>query len=175
MVDPVDLEAVKNALGSFPTGVTLVTTVHEGAHQGLTANSFTSVSLEPLLVLVCVQRSARFHDLVLASGRWGVSVLSDRLEEVSRIFAVHGRAWTEDQFAPFPHRVGEASGCLLLTEAAATFECATLATAPGGDHTIVIGEVLAFAAGPPGAAPLVYAGGNYRRLPPLRPGEGRKA
>lgn len=161
--------AFRGALSRFPTGVTVLTTLVEGMHQGLTANSFTSVSLDPPLVLVCVQRSARFHDAVLRAGVWGVSVLTAQMRAVSEVFARHGRPWHPGQFDPYPHHVGERTGCLLLDEAAATFECRTWATCDGGDHTVVIGEVLAFADRSAGRPPLLYAEGDYRLLPPSGP------
>lgn len=164
--DGAESVAFRAALSRFPTGVTLLTTLADGMHQGLTANSFTSVSLVPPLVSVCVQRSARFHDVVLRAGVWGVSVLTAGMEPVSQRFARHGRPWRPDQFDPFPHRVGPRTGCLLLDAAAATFECRTWATCDGGDHTVVLGEVLAFTDAGGTAVPLVYADGDYRDLPP---------
>ena len=87
-----DPRTLRDALGCFATGVTIVTCLDEsGSPVGLTANSFTSVSLDPFLVLFCPERISRFHDAVLASGSFAVSVLAEGQQEVSRRFAVRGR------------------------------------------------------------------------------------
>lgn len=158
----VDPEVFKSVVGRFATGVTVVTAHAGGRHQALTANSFTSVSLEPALVLVCIQKSARFHRAILESGVWAVSVLGAHQEEVSRAFALHGRPWSADQFDPYPHAPGPVTGAILFTDALATLECRTYSTADAGDHTVVIGEVLGLSVLRPEGAPLLYLDGDYR-------------
>ena len=149
-------------MSRFATGVTLLTTHLDGDPVGLTANSFTSVSLEPVLVLVSVQKSARFHAAVLETGLWGVSVLAAEHEELSRTFATKGRPQAADQFAPWPHRMGPETSCVLLTDALATFEVRTTAVHAGGDHTLLVGEVLSVGAPRPGGDPLLYHASRYR-------------
>ena len=155
MVDPGEFRRV---MGRYATGVTVVTTRHEGVDHALTANSFTSVSLEPLLTLICVERTTRFHEPVLASGRWAVSVLPADLVDASKWFADSGRP-EEGQFDAFATSYGEASGAVVFDDALAVVECRTWATYDGGDHTIVVGEVLSLSAGD--GVPLVYYSGRY--------------
>lgn len=101
-VDPLTFRRVA---GRFATGVTVVTTVVGSEHHGMTANSFTTVSLDPPLVLVSVDRQARFHSAVLAAGCYGVSVLSAGRHETARWFATQARPRDELQFGAFPHRL----------------------------------------------------------------------
>jgi len=161
----VDAMSFRRAVGRFATGVTVVTTLHaDGNDVALTANTFTSVSLEPLLVLVSVQRSSRLHGAVLSSGQWGISVLSEHQEAQSRYFASASRHETPDQFDGVPVRRGPVTGCALLAEACAVFECRTAATYPGGDHLLVLGEVLSLDMPHPEARPLLFLDGHYRSI-----------
>jgi flavin reductase (DIM6/NTAB) family NADH-FMN oxidoreductase RutF len=162
-VPAVDPQRFRDVVGYFPTGVTVVTAHVGGRHHGMTANSFTSVSLDPVLVLICVERTARLHDLVLAAGEWGVSVLAAAQEQVSRIFAQPGRP-SADALRAVRHHHGELTGAVLLDGALATFECRTVAVYPGGDHTVVLGEVLGMGLPRPDGHPLVYYRGEYRSL-----------
>jgi flavin reductase (DIM6/NTAB) family NADH-FMN oxidoreductase RutF len=162
-LDPLEYRRV---VGRFATGVTVVTTVDPaGEHHAMTCNSFTSVSLEPVLVLFCAEKIARFHDAVLASGTWAVSVLGERQEHVSRQFAVRGRE-IEAQFEGLDHTYGELTGAAVLTGALASLECRTVSTTHAGDHTVVIGEVLALGVPDPLGDPLLYYEGRYRVFHP---------
>jgi len=161
-VDPLHYRRV---VSRFATGVTVVTATSDAVHFAMTANSFTSVSLEPPLVLFCVEKTARFHDVVLAAGGWGVSVLGDGQEPASRWFATRGRP-DAGQLTRFPWAPGRHTGAALFTAAIATLECSTYAVHDGGDHTIIVGEVLDAAARPGPATPLVYYESRYRALPP---------
>src|SRR3954452_11520966 len=87
----VDTLEYRRVVGRFATGVTIVTTVADGMHHAMTVNSFTSVSLDPVLVLFCAEKISRFHDAVLQAGTWGVSVLGVEHEGLSRWFATRGR------------------------------------------------------------------------------------
>jgi flavin reductase (DIM6/NTAB) family NADH-FMN oxidoreductase RutF len=153
----------RRVVGRFATGVTVITTLHEGLPHAMTCNSFTSVSLDPVLVLFCPEKIARFHDAVLASGTWAVSVLGEKQEHVSRHFAARGRA-LEAQFEGLPHRPGPLTGAVVLEGALASLECRTVSTADAGDHTVVIGEVLGLGVPDPAAAPLIYYEGRYRSI-----------
>jgi flavin reductase len=156
--------AFRDAMGLFPTGVTLVTAVDpDGVDQAITANSMTSVSLSPLLLLVCVEHASRLHDVVLHSGRWAVSVLGQDGEPISRKLARRGHD-TDGALAGVAHHRGPHTGALLLDSALATFECTTMAAHPGGDHTVLIGEVLAVEMPHPEAAPLAWHRGRYTAL-----------
>lgn len=156
-------ELFRRALSRFPTGVTIVSTVFEGSEYVMTASSFTSVSLEPLQVLVCVARSTRFHDAVLTAGQWGVSLLAAHQAELSSRFATHGRD-LDESLEGVPHRPGARLGMPLLDGALATFECRTTAAHDGGDHSIVVGEVLDVLLGGDPSPALVFHRGAYQQL-----------
>ena len=121
------------------------------------------VSLDPFLVLVCVEKVARFHEAVLESGRWAVSVLGENAIEASNWFATRGRPLA-GQLSGFPFTRGEESGAALLADALATIECGTIGVYDGGDHDIVVGEVLSVAVPRPDDRPLVYFQGKYHVL-----------
>lgn len=167
-LDPLDYRRV---VGRFATGVTVVTTAIPGPRPGtverhaMTCNSFTSVSLEPLLVLFCAEKIARFSDAVLSSGRWAVSVLARGQEEISRHFAARGRDLAS-QFDGVAHTPGPVTGAPVLTGAVAAIECRTVSTTDAGDHTVVVGEVLGLWLPDPQAEPLLYYSGRYRRFLP---------
>lgn len=161
-------ESFKAVMGRFPTGVVVVTTRWRGGHQAMTASSLTSVSLDPPLVLFCVERRASFHDAVLGAGVWAVSVLSDEQSAASDRFA--GRASrTRRDFVGVEHSHGRITGAAVLRAALATLECRTWATYDGGDHTIVVGRVLAASLDRSDEMPLTYWRGRYRSLNPTDP------
>jgi flavin reductase (DIM6/NTAB) family NADH-FMN oxidoreductase RutF len=165
-----DPEAFRLAAGQFATGIVVIAATTEGVTHAMTVNAFTSVSLDPLLVLVCVEKAARFHDAVLAAGTWAVSVLSEDAEKTARWLATRGRP-LDGQLDQHPHHPGTVTGAPILDDALSALECRTYAVHEGGDHSIVVGEVLAVHAPPatedsPG--PLIYHAGRYRRLPPGR-------
>jgi flavin reductase (DIM6/NTAB) family NADH-FMN oxidoreductase RutF len=137
-VSDVDAVAFRRAIGQLPSGVVVVTT---SAGDAMTASAFTSVSLEPPLVLFCVAKAAPAHDAVVAAGSWAVSILAET-------------ALLDD---------GRLDGAL------ATLECRTTAVHDGGDHTFVVGHVVAVR-GPkePAGGPLIQYAGAYRRLRPGR-------
>jgi flavin reductase (DIM6/NTAB) family NADH-FMN oxidoreductase RutF len=127
----------------------------------MTCNSFTSVSLEPVLVLFCAEKVARFHDAVLATGEWAVSVLAQGQERESRRFALRGRP-LGDQFDGIAHSTGPLTGAAVLDGAVAALECRTVSTVDAGDHTVVVGEVLGLSVPDPSGEPLLYYEGRYR-------------
>jgi flavin reductase (DIM6/NTAB) family NADH-FMN oxidoreductase RutF len=156
-----DVLDYRRVVGRFATGVTVITTLVDGEHHAMTCNSFTSVSLEPVLVLFCAEKIARFHDVVLSSGTWAVSVLAQGQEDVSRRFAVRGRP-LEDQFVGLPHTHAPLTGAAVVDGALASLECRTVSTTDAGDHTVVIGEVLGLGVPDPEGDPLLYYEGRYR-------------
>lgn len=158
MLDVLDYRRV---VGRFATGVTVITTRVDGEQHAMTCNSFTSVSLEPVLVLFCAEKIARFHDVVLSTGTWAVSVLAQGQEDVSRRFAARGRP-LEDQFSGLPHSLGPVTGAAVVDGALASLECRTVSVADAGDHTVVIGEVLGLGVPDPDGDPLLYYEGRYR-------------
>lgn len=132
----------RRAMGRFVTGVTILTTVDEaGRDHAMTANTLTSVSMEPPLVLVCVEAEARFHDPIVESGVWGVSVLSHESRAAAAWLATRGRP-LHGQLDLVPHHRGE-TGVALITGSRALLECRTYAVHQAGDHSIVVGEVVA--------------------------------
>ena len=161
----IDSEEYRRIVSRFTTGVTIATTFDPGGHTvTLTANAFTSVSLDPVLALLSVQRSAAFHSAVLASGVWGVSILAAEHEALSRFHASKVRHELDDSFegvATFP---GAVTGVTLVDGAVATLECRTTAAYPGGDHTLLLGTVESAASPNPAGAPLVFYEGTYRSL-----------
>lgn len=159
----VDPDDYRRAAGHFATGVTVVTTRHGSVDFAMTANTFTSVSLSPVLVLISIEQAARFHDAVLASGVVGVSVLSTEQEKLSRWFATRGRP-VDARAAGFAHHEGSETGVVLFDESLATLECRVQAAHEAGDHTLVVAEVVALALPQPDAEPLVFYDGDYRTL-----------
>lgn len=150
-----DAKAFRQALGSFATGVTIITTRSaDGEPLGLTASSFNSVSLDPPLVLWSLANTAMSFEHFASAGHWAVHVLTAEQEALSGRFARRG----EDKFAGLTIETG-AGGVPLLTGCAARFQCKTASTYQGGDHLIFIGEVVAFDQAP--SAPLVFHGGRY--------------
>lgn len=160
----VDPAAFRKAAGRLPTGIVVVGTSVDGIPHVMTVSAFTSVSLDPLLVLFCAEKIARFHDAVLAAGTWSVSILDEDAEKTSRWLATRGRP-LEGQLDGIPHHMGEVTGAPLLDGALAGLECRTTAVHDGGDHTIIVGEVVGVT-GPAPGDPLIYYGGAYRRLAP---------
>jgi flavin reductase (DIM6/NTAB) family NADH-FMN oxidoreductase RutF len=148
-------------MARFATGVSVVATTHDGVRYGMTVNSLTSVSLEPTLVLFCCERDASLHDPLLSSGAWAVSVLSAGQQDAAAWFATRGLAGV-DQFEGQNARAGHLTGAPLLNDALAWFECRTWASYDGGDHTIVVGEVLDLGCGDEAPA-LLYFRSRYAR------------
>lgn len=153
----------RSVMSRFATGVTVVTCVQDGLDHAMTANSFTSVSLDPALVLVCVEGDSRFHEAISAAGSWAVSVLEAGQRGRARWFATRGRPLV-GQFDATPTTRSAATGALLLDGAIATLECRTVAVHPAGDHDIVVGEVLALGLPRPDGDPLLYFRSGFRTL-----------
>ena len=134
---PVDDNDLRRAAGAFPTGVAVVTAVGaDGTRVGLTVNSFTSVSLDPPLVLVCVHRKAASLSVIEGSRRFGISILG----KSQRALALRFAKPAEDKFEGLPWRVG-VLGVPLLDGALAHVECILARVFDGGDHEIVLGYV----------------------------------
>ncbi|TCO60573.1 flavin reductase family protein [Actinocrispum wychmicini] len=153
-------DTFRSALTHIPTGVMVVTTQSPTGHQARTANSFTSVSLQPPLVSICFSDKSPFTVALCSSGLWGVSVLAADQQDLSVHFA--HRMSTKD-LGGVPHTIGPATGAALLTNCVATLECRSVATQPAGDHTLVIGEVLALRTSRD-STPLVFYRGGYHTV-----------
>ncbi|GAB3810840.1 flavin reductase [Kribbella italica] len=152
----------RTALSRFASGITIMSTLQGGVAHAMTASAFTSVSLDPPLVLVCVDKGVRMHEAVLSRGDWAVSVLAAGEHAVAERFARSGRD-LYSQFDGVPTVPGPKTGCPLVVGAPAWLECRTWATYEGGDHTIVVGEVLSLGATDDPDA-LIYYAGQYRDL-----------
>lgn len=150
--------AYRHAMSRYATGVSVVATLHDGVRYGMTVNSLTSVSLEPTLMLFCCERDASLHDPVLAAGIWAVSVLPAAQQDVAAWFATRGRPGV-DQFSGQTAAAGAVTGAPVLAGALAWFECRTWATYDGGDHTIIVGEVLDLGCGEDSSGLLYHRGG----------------
>jgi flavin reductase (DIM6/NTAB) family NADH-FMN oxidoreductase RutF len=157
-VSDVDQASFRQATDQFAGGIVVVTT---SAGHAMTVSAFTSVSLEPPLVLFCAEKTAPFHDAVLAAGSWAVSILAEDAEKTARWLATRGRPL--DGVA---HYRGPVTGAPLLDGALVTLECRTDAVYDGGDHSIIVGQVAAVTSteGPPSRGPLMHYAGAYRRL-----------
>ena len=153
-------EPLREVLRRFATGVTIVAAGTQ-APEGMTANAFTSVSLVPPLVLVCVKRTAAIHRTVLESGQFAVSLLSASQEHVARHFADHSRPRGRTEFDIVGWSPGPSTGAPIIHGALGWLECALAETYEGGDHTIFIGSVLACSHGPASDALLFFGGGFH--------------
>jgi len=137
-----DDKAFRAALGRFASGVTVVSTVVDGVDHALTVSAFSSVSLDPPLVGVNIDRRNRFGPAVERSRTWAVSILSEAGQDAATRFARRGRALA-GQLDRVEHRRGDRTGAPLVEAAVAWLECRTWATYDGGDHVLLVGEVLA--------------------------------
>ncbi len=157
----IDAARYRQIIGHFATGVTVITTAHDGWLHGMTANAITSVSLDPLLLLICVDKTAHAHEQVAKSGKFAVNILTEEQEDISRLFAAtaepeHGRLrGATYHFGP--------NGTPVLDLSLAYLECEVADRFAGGDHTIFTAAVL------DGdllheASPLIFYRGGYRRL-----------
>ena len=158
-LDMVTSDKFREVMSNFATGITVVTTVDKhGKPYGLTVNSFTSVSLDPVLVLVCLDN--RLSGLVSFKNckKFGVSMLSEHQEDLSRMFA------KKDSERPPNIYVEGKLGMPLLRNALAVMECETVEMYAGGDHTIFLGEVKTAEVFEAGMNPLLYFRGKYRGL-----------
>jgi len=147
----------RNAHGCFATGITVITAIDdEGAPVGLTANSFTSLSLDPPLVLFCVDRSIKSFQAFHSNRHFVVNILRDDQEHLSRQFAKSGAAkWSGVEFATWE------TGCPIIKGCIANFECEVESMFEGGDHVIIVGKVNRMEFDPGDCRPLLYYRGRY--------------
>ncbi|WP_118184492.1 flavin reductase [Paraburkholderia phosphatilytica] len=162
VIDPI---ALRGAFGTFVTGVTVITTRDaEGRPRGMTANSFTSVSLDPPLLLVCVGKSAASSPAFQASGHFAVNLLRAEQTHVSNLFA----SKSGDKFASVSHDTVH-TGAPVLADCLTWFDCTVHDRVDAGDHMVLIGRVQAFGTSP--SAPLGFCRGRYAEVKdPLPPG-----
>lgn len=137
----IDAALFKNTLAQWASGVTVVTVKHNGIYHGMTASSFSSVSLTPPLILVCVAKKAHTHNTLLEAGAFAVNILGASQSDLGKRFAGLLPDIT-DRFAGIDYTVGE-TGSPLLTGVLASMDCRVYQAIDAGDHTVVIGEILA--------------------------------
>jgi len=155
-------EEFKGALGSWASGVTVVTTRHEGLVYGITVSSFSSLSMEPRLILVSLADSNHLPHLIKKSKRFGVSILAAGQENVSGYFSTSGRD-PSPAFEAEIQTVERETGSPLIAGAIAQIDCELEQALPGGDHTIAIGRVVS-ADFDSEKVPLMYFRRGYRTL-----------
>jgi flavin reductase (NADH) len=150
----------RGALGSWVAGVTVVATRVNGLTYGITVSSFSSVSLDPLLISVCLADSNKLPNMIRESKHFAVSILAEGQEEISARFATSKREPTPDFEFPY---LQMHTGSPIVKGAIAHLDCVLEQTIPGGDHTIAIGRVVGAAADPT-KRPLIYYRRGYRQL-----------
>lgn len=180
----IEKDFFRQVMGHFATGITVVTTSNQGVVSGLTVNAFCSVSLNPPLVLICIDIHSTAMTQIRESGTFAVNMLTEQQEDLSRCFATQ----SDERFEHFCHASYHevATGAPVLTDVLAFVDARVVAEYPGGDHSIFLGQVEALGIGgkvlfadareaenatghngqtpPPDEAPLTYYLGHYRRL-----------
>ena len=152
-----DPATYRTVLGHFATGVVLVTAMDGGEPVGMACNSFTSVSLEPPLVLFCAAKSSSTWPRIQAAGTWAANFLDDDGEEICRLFAQKGA----DRFARLAFTPGR-TGSPIVEDALAFVDCETVDEHDAGDHVVVVGRVIELGYQPEGKPLLFYRGGYGR-------------
>lgn len=158
-VRDVDPAALRSVLGSFATGVTVVTATTPGGPVGMTANSFTPVSLDPPVVLFCAAHSSRTYPHIQRAGAFAVNILSRTQQKVSEAFA---RKEENDRFADLGTQT-DVTGAPILSDSMAYLDCLLADRIEHGDHVIVLGEVAAAGVQRRDCEPLLFFRGSYRR------------
>jgi flavin reductase (DIM6/NTAB) family NADH-FMN oxidoreductase RutF len=153
---------LRNALGAFATGVTVITSRGETHSCGITANAFTSVSLDPPLVLVCVNGGTAGAEAIEQNRGFAINVLGAHQEQISRYFSSKERPRGARAFDEVEHYTA-VTGCPILEGAAAYLDCRLADAHEAGDHVIFIGEVLAIGLADD-VEPLLFHGGGYRKV-----------
>ena len=161
MPEPLSQARFRHVMGHFASGVTVMTTSFQDQLHGMTVSAFCSVSLQPLLVLVSVERVTRMYELVSQSQAYAVNILQAKDEEVSRFFADDARL-LGDEFAALAYRRG-VTGSPILQRATAYLEARVRATYDGGDHVLFLGEALALEVLSE-SPPLIFYRGGYTTI-----------
>lgn len=157
LIAAIDEAGFRRAMSCFASGVTVVTTQHDGHPHGITVSAFSSLSLEPPLVMIAIEKTTRAHDAIRKAERFAVNILRAEQEEISNRFASR----IDDRFEGIAARMG-LLGIPVIDDALAVVECRLRQTLPGGDHSIFVGEVVA--ADIREGDPLIYFRSAYRRL-----------
>ena len=160
---PFDPNLFRQVLGRFATGVTVITVCKDDVKRGMTANAFTSVSLNPPLILVSVDKKADTHGLMMEAEAFCVNILPEHRREWSDWWA--GKAPKDvDQFANMPYST-KATGSPVLDDCLGYIDCKVWARYEGGDHTLFVGEVQEAAVNnDPNLKPLLFFASKYRKV-----------
>jgi len=157
---PPDPNEFRQTVGLLPTGVTVVSAFGPSGPAGATASAVCSLSLEPMMMLVCLDRGSRSLGAVQEAGRFGISVLGENQREAAEVFAT--KSSQEEKWGTVEWR--ERLGVPIVTGSLARVVCTVAEVIPGGDHVIVTGEVVEVEADDEPVEPLIYHGGLFRRL-----------
>jgi flavin reductase (DIM6/NTAB) family NADH-FMN oxidoreductase RutF len=160
-VNQLDKASFRHVMGRFASGVTIMTTSAAGRMHGMTVSAFASQSLDPLLILVSVERSTTMHKLVMESRAFAINILGEQGEGTARFFADNARL-DASEFKDGAYHLG-ATGSPILEEATGYLEATVDRTLDAGDHTIIVGQVVALNI-VRDAAPLIYYRSGYRGL-----------
>ena len=155
----IDSRAFRHTVGQFVTGVTVIATEVDGTVRGMTANAFTSLSLDPPLVICCVGKTTRMAEVLRSAASFSVNILSEDQQDLSSYFA---GAWKQPAAPSFTFAPWE--GGPRLEGCVAALGCAVDGLLEGGDHWIVVGRVVALHRTEQGHRPLVFYGGRYVSL-----------
>jgi len=158
-----DARSYRDLCGRFATGITIVTMNDSGQVHGMTANAFTSVSLDPMLLLICVDKGASVYDALQRAGAFTVNILAEDQRDIASFFARHGREDDSDAMGGFPYREGK-NGSPIMEGSIGWADCRFWNQTDAGDHTIVIGEVVDMELSQPDSEPLLYFASGYRNL-----------
>jgi flavin reductase (DIM6/NTAB) family NADH-FMN oxidoreductase RutF len=157
--EPMTDQTLRKLRGLFASGVTVVTTAHEGNLRGVTVSAFLSVSLNPPLVLICIANESESKDWIAESGVFAVNILSDEQEFLSERFAARAPI-VNTRFEGVAYHTA-ITGSPIIADSLAWYDCRVETTHDGGDHTIFIGRMEAVGLGPDGKQPLVYFANRY--------------
>lgn len=160
LMNAIDLVDFRRTMGSFASGVTIVTSHYQGTFSALTLSAFVSLSCEPPLALICIDKRTAIGSFIERAGIFAVNVLSSDQERLARCFSSRSR----ERYECFCHAnyYSEVTGAPILKGAVAYADCRVVTTYDGGDHTIYIGHIVALGAND--ADPLLYYRGQYRTL-----------
>lgn len=158
-VDPLEFRTI---IGHFATGVTVITTCDGDRLHGMTANAVSSLSLDPVMVLICVDKTTHAHGVISEGGVFVVNILGEHQETLSRVFAKKGEPEV-GSLRGQPYRLGE-TGAPILADCLAFIECRVANTLDGGDHTIFLGSVVSEGVENDNVKPLLFYRGGYHTM-----------
>ncbi len=160
--EPVTDQALRKLRGLFASGVTVVTTVHQGNLRGITVSAFSAVSLAPPLILICIANESESREWLVESGVFAVNILGEEQEFLSERFAARAPI-VNTRFEGAPYQTA-ATGSPILSGALAWYDCRIEAAYHGGDHTLFVGRVEALGFSESSSGPLLYFANRYAKI-----------